>query len=481
MLPPTPEDNDATLPRPIVVPPLPVDQAPSLTNTLRTMTSRTDQSSNWESPRRGYPVIAVALMMIFILVGILVTHAHGLESGKSVANLITTPSVSSSVMPVQSMTPTTIPPLAASTPTQTTPTIGSIPKTATPITIQTKTATPTPSVVTITFKRTTEVIYVEGKFVVATDGSGQVLGHMAQVNTQGFSMPIAAYDASNANLQLVTLTVTNTSGTSIVSPVNVTVRAQNYGMTCTTYAAVTVPANGHTQQQCVIHQAIANTNTWNDTNANPPLVYSGTTPNMASSSTWWVPYGCGSTLFSNLQNNSINAADSVGWNLAGSDGFIFGGSLQMGAVQCNPNPGTLSNQQFNFTQFQTVTGTIGWVSMNQIQTYVNTVYFVQNAPANEVFVSSNNCSGPGNDLLEDPGTTTLTQVTMLCDDHVTYAWNWDATALNQLAHQISGMKVSAAIQLMNTMPGITPGSVVIVPTSGNLPTDPNAYQFMVNP
>lgn len=403
------------------------------------------------------PVIGLGLVFLVLLS----LMAHG---GSSIAS-------SASTMQVQHETATTVPSNTVVAGVMNTPTAhtGS---TSTP-----DAKTPAPKThVTITFKRTTTQLPGPNGIMAAADGSGDILAHQAPVHATGSSVPLNAFDTSAAGFQMVTLTVNNPTNTASTSQAGITIHGQNGHTNCVLYVPVSVPANGQAQQQCRINFPLANSTVWNDTASNPPFIYSGQSPNMAAGSTYWVPPNCGPKGYT-LSESAPIAADVQASQLAWSQAILFGNTYQYSPMYCKPAAGTIMNQTFTFIQYQDVTGTVDWALESDLIGFLNTSWFSAHAPANFVFLRSTACTYYG--LI--PGSDTPTRSTMTCSATGTFGWNWTQAALAQVVARIAGQDSQTATKLLNTLPGIASGSVVISPGISALPASAIDYTFVITP
>ncbi len=77
---------------------------------------------------------------------------------------------------------------------------------------------------------------------------------------------------------------------------------------------------------------------------------------------------------------------------------------------------------------------------------------------------------------------TTTKVELSCPATGTAAWNWNDNAKSALAASLAGKSQQDALALLNSTPGIVPGSAQInLPPGSSLPTDASAITFAITP
>ncbi len=481
MQPSTSDDNDVTMPRPIVSPPIPTDAAQPASNAMpAVLTHGMRDAATRPAGRPSFALVTVALLVVFAAIGIIVKQNHGRSLGTSFAQTAVTPTSSVTAAPVVSATSTNavVPTKTAQSTIATPPTLA-----ATPTVGQYQAPAPTqvPQKVYVIFDGSSISVGHSETITASTSGTGDVMAYVANVTVTEASSPINAFGDTSLNYTYIAVPVINPTNTAIVSPINLSLHSQPDGNTCTTLETISVPANGSVYQLCKIMNWNPHPMNWNDVTTFPPLEYTGPIENALTPTPYWVPPGCGGPDRSLNGDFETPIAVAVGRPVSDIDPLNF--VAQYGQLQCSPASGTIESQPFTFTQTRITTATITWASSaDMTRILVNTCKTL--TPPNYVYVNTNTL-GPWNPI---PGTTSPTGAQIFLAGNATYTWNWDKNALNQLAQKLAGKDEQTALNILYSTPGIytasnTPAYIQAAnPYTYNkmMPTNPADIIFQVS-
>ena len=199
-------------------------------------------------------------------------------------------------------------------------------------------------------------------------------------------------------------------------------------------------------------------------------------PYVAKYQSYIVPDGCGDP-----QPAYDAAFQGVSYQLesrspGGSIVFYGPGfSFDDGSFFCSPTARTASAQPFTYSEFIDGYGFHVYYLLIDAQSY-QIAQLQKYIPAHEVLLTVQTCTG-----VPKTANASQTRVTITCPTTGIAGWDWPADALTALAQQLVGLTPSAAKQLLNTLPGIVPGSAQITLTSGALlPSDAGAMTLTAN-
>jgi hypothetical protein len=164
-------------------------------------------------------------------------------------------------------------------------------------------------------------------------------------------------------------------------------------------------------------------------------------------------------------------------------------SINRGSLTCSPGPGTQRSAPFTYVQAIDGSATQGTYSPDDVRAY-------QRGQLDQAVRALGGQYTLDNALICPQGTqvasATATQASILCPAGGVVEWGWTSDALKALARSLAGKHTDEALRLLDTTPGVEPGtSIIEVPSNGSatviirpgdtLPSDPNAIIVVVIP
>ncbi len=353
---------------------------------------------------------------------------------------------------------------------------------------QSTTVTTNAQSATISFTRVTAPLQAPSIVTVASDGSGQVA---AKQESATLANPVKSAPIDIPSLIEFPINVTNTSSSPVFSPLpgNIDVNDEIYSTDgkqgCGIGPSVQVNPGQTVTQTCLVNAFINGTiyqgfATYDD-KSHPPLVYTGTNQGV----NYTVPAHCGDTsqVVDQAQSNLLSQLDSTA---SADKSTLFGPPNFALHVTCNPPAGNVQYDPTGGvaptpTYVQIVTGSVTQNSYNlddviqyQNQQLQNKVKAMQ---GQYTLINPQVCSS-----IMGINYETSTKVELSCPATGTAAWNWDDNAKSTLATSLAGKSQQDALTLLNSTPGIVPGSIQInLPPGSSLPTDASEIIFAITP
>lgn len=337
-----------------------------------------------------------------------------------------------------------------------------------------------PPLATIHFSRTSApVTSTASTVLVAVDGSGQVSGQTETATVSAVSAgPFDAVYTSGSRV-VVTLSVTNPArkGAPVVSPAGLTLTSTLNSYTCTTVSSVSVAPLTTVTQACALPVQQVQADSWSYVSAAPKLRYHGRNKPGGMNAGYIVPAGCGNPQPAIQAVQSSLIAQLASETPAGSDVFygpVF--SISATTITCTPEAGTDQPSPFSYIQQLGGAATESSFTVADVQKYeIQNLQTLASAQPGDVLVSSSLCAG--GPTIQPGATATAAHVS--CPSSGTAGWNWDATALHNLAIELTGVTVASAQATLTSTPGILADTVRIttVNNASTLPDNADAIAF----